>query len=30
MLKINHICHSHFLVKMENILKIAINKKIED
>ena len=30
MLKINHICHSHFLVKMQNILKNAINKKIED
>ena len=30
MLKINHICHSHFLLKMQNILKNAINKKIED
>ena len=28
MLKINHICHSHFLMKIQKTLKNAINKKI--
>ena len=28
MLKINHICHSHFLIKIQTSLKNSINKKI--
>ena len=26
LLKINHICHTHFLVKIQNKLKNALNK----
>ena len=30
MMKINHICHSHFLMKIQRNLKDAINKKMDN